>query len=661
MTAVNDAPSFTVGGNQTVLEDSGANTVNGFATAISRGAANEAGQTVSFLMSNDNNALFTVQPAIDGSGNLTYTLAGNANGSATVTVQIHDNGGTANGGVDTSAAQQFTITAGPVNDAPAGTNNTFTLLEDGTRSFTAADFGFTDPVDAANASGANAFQAVIITTIPAAGTGTLTLDTGGGPVAVIAGQVIPAGQIGGLAFTPAANANGTPEASFTFQVQDNGGTANAGVDTDQSANTIAFNVTAVNDAPAGTDTTISSVGAHAFAAAEFEFTDPVDAATAGGANALQAVIITTIPVAGTGTLTLDTGGGPVAVTPGQSIPVGQIGGLVFTPVGNNTGTFTFQVQDNGGTLNGGVDTDPSANSFTIAQNIAPTVTAGGTLNYTEDDGAKVIDNTIVVNDADNANLAGATVKITGGFVSGEDVLSFTNTATITGNFVGDTLTLTGSDTLAAYQAALRSVKYTDTSQDPSGAARTITWTVNDGFVNSTVANSTINVTPVNDQPTLSATGLNPGFTENGAAVDLYSTVAASTIEAAQNLDQLIITVTNVAGTGANESLLIDGTTVELNNGNSETTATNGLTASVTLVGGTANVIVSGAISAGAMQTLVDNLAYGNTSEDPGAASRVVTITSLRDTGSNTAPTTISTRRSACSRRLRSRRSTTSRP
>ena len=56
-----------------------------------------------------------------------------------------------------------------------------------------------------------------------------------------------------LMFTPAANANGTAYASFTFQVQDDGGTANGGVDLDQSANTITINVTSVNDAPAGAD------------------------------------------------------------------------------------------------------------------------------------------------------------------------------------------------------------------------------------------------------------------------------------------------------------------------------------------------------------------------------------------------------------------------
>ena len=36
-----------------------------------------------------------------------------------MTVQIHDNGGTANGGVDTSAAQTFVINVTSVNDAPS--------------------------------------------------------------------------------------------------------------------------------------------------------------------------------------------------------------------------------------------------------------------------------------------------------------------------------------------------------------------------------------------------------------------------------------------------------------------------------------------------------------------------------------------------------------
>src|SRR5262249_56266066 len=83
------------------------------------GPTDEGAQTVNFIVSNDNAALFATQPAVARNGTWNYTTSANANGSATVTVQIHDDGGTANGGVDTSAAQTFTITVTPVNDAPS--------------------------------------------------------------------------------------------------------------------------------------------------------------------------------------------------------------------------------------------------------------------------------------------------------------------------------------------------------------------------------------------------------------------------------------------------------------------------------------------------------------------------------------------------------------
>src|SRR5207248_1025265 len=80
----------------------------------------ESGQTLTFHVSNDNNPLFSSQPSIDPvSGDLTYTPASNANGSATVSVYLTDNGGTANGGSDTSGTQTFTITVTAVNDAPS--------------------------------------------------------------------------------------------------------------------------------------------------------------------------------------------------------------------------------------------------------------------------------------------------------------------------------------------------------------------------------------------------------------------------------------------------------------------------------------------------------------------------------------------------------------
>ena len=127
----------------------------------------------------------------------------------------------------------------PVNDAPAGTNATLTINEDTPRSFAAADFGFTDPNDAPT----NALLSVRISTLPV--TGRLTLSG----VVVTAGQDIPVASLGSLVWTPPTNASGNGLTSFTFQVQDDGGTANGGIDRDPTPNTITFNVTPVADAP----------------------------------------------------------------------------------------------------------------------------------------------------------------------------------------------------------------------------------------------------------------------------------------------------------------------------------------------------------------------------------------------------------------------------
>src|SRR5207247_772591 len=219
---------------------------------------------------------------------------------------------------------------------------TVTILEDTTYTLAAVDFGFSDPND----SPANTLLAVKISTLPAAGSLT---DNG---AAVTTGQFIAVADLNGglLRFTPATNANASPYTSFTFQVQDNGGTANGGVDLDPTANTMTINVTSVNDAPAGTNNTVTTNEdtAYTFTAANFGFTDPNDSP----ANTFLAVKITTLPSGGT--LTLN----GVAVTAGEFISITDInnGLLVFTPTTNATASpqasFTFQVQDNGGTANG---------------------------------------------------------------------------------------------------------------------------------------------------------------------------------------------------------------------------------------------------------------------------------------------------------------------
>ncbi|MEG4409168.1 esterase-like activity of phytase family protein, partial [Microcoleus sp. MON2_D5] len=107
---VNDVPSFVKGGDLIASHNAGPQTFAGWATGISPGPANESAQTVSFqVVGNDNTALFSVLPAIDSLGQLTFTPAGGATGTANITLNLRDSGGTANGGVDTSANQTFAI------------------------------------------------------------------------------------------------------------------------------------------------------------------------------------------------------------------------------------------------------------------------------------------------------------------------------------------------------------------------------------------------------------------------------------------------------------------------------------------------------------------------------------------------------------------------
>ncbi|WP_035610772.1 Ig-like domain-containing protein [Haloferula sp. BvORR071] len=119
VTPVNDPPTFTKGPNVPVLEDSGAYSSAGWATVTSKGAPNESGQTVQFvIVSNSDSSLFSVAPAVSPSGTLTFTPGQDKNGSATIVLKLTDNGGTANGGDNESATQSFTINIAAVPDPP---------------------------------------------------------------------------------------------------------------------------------------------------------------------------------------------------------------------------------------------------------------------------------------------------------------------------------------------------------------------------------------------------------------------------------------------------------------------------------------------------------------------------------------------------------------
>jgi hypothetical protein len=205
---VNQPPGFTKGANHTTAEDAGPQTVAGWASGISAGT-DDAGQQVQFLVTSDNESLFSTAPAVSPNGTLTYTTALNAHGTATVTVVAEDNGGTENGGINRSAPQTFTITVTPVNDAPAFASGADRTAQQDAGAQVVPAWATDISAGPPDEAGQNlVFQ----------------VSNDNNPLFADQPDVSPDGT---LTFTPAAGASGV--ATVTVKLMDNGGTDNGGV------------------------------------------------------------------------------------------------------------------------------------------------------------------------------------------------------------------------------------------------------------------------------------------------------------------------------------------------------------------------------------------------------------------------------------------------
>lgn len=137
------------------------------------------------------------------------------------------------------STQSISINIGNINQAPTSAGGSVTTAEDTPYVFSPADFHFAD------ADSGDSLQSVRIVSLPTAG----VLLLSGSPVA--AGQAINASDLtaGNLSFVPDANANGAAYADLAFTVSD-------GALESASASTLIINVTAVNDAPTITNSTL---------------------------------------------------------------------------------------------------------------------------------------------------------------------------------------------------------------------------------------------------------------------------------------------------------------------------------------------------------------------------------------------------------------------
>jgi VCBS repeat-containing protein len=358
------------------------------------------------------------------------------------------------------------------------------------------------------------------TTVSVSGTqiATYTGGTGGAPLVFSfdpdATLIAVRTLIRAIGYNNSAGDNPTDgNRAITWTVVDGDGTLNGGNGTVVFGSFV--DVDPVNDAPSGTDgnKTIAEDTIHVFTTANFAFTDVEN-------HALQSVIVTTLP--GNGVIKLNN----VAILAGAEISVADInaGNLTFTPALNGNGspytTFTFQVRDAGGTLDGGVNLDGSANTFTFnltAVNDAPVNTVPLTTQTFLEDTSRTFNaansNLISIADVDAgaSNLTTTLSVQTGGLT-----LSTVSNLVVTGNGTA-LVTLTG--TAANINTALNGLVY-----NPGGnynGDRTITVTTSDlgntgadpgagGTGDLTFEqdsdNISVHVTAVNDAPVVSGDG-----------------------------------------------------------------------------------------------------------------------------------------------------------
>ena len=283
----------------------------------------------------------------------------------------------------------------------------------------------------------------------------------------------------------------------------------------------------------------------------------------------------------------------------------------------STRVITFEITDAGSnmaTATRGIDI--------VAVQAPPQITtSAGNATYTENAAAVVVDPGVTVTDADSTNLASATVTISSGYQTSEDVLAATGQSGITvGAFNSATgsLTLTGVASPAAYQAVLRSLTYVNSSEDPATDSREITFSVTDGDGNTDSATRLVDVVAVDDAATITTTAGNLVY---GSDDDIVVVDAGIVVDDVDNnaLTSAVVTISSGFQTGEDVLAAVgqDGITVS---------AFNATTGSITL---------SGTASLAAYQTALRSLTYQDTAAMRTTGTRVVTFT-ITDEGGNMA-------------------------
>ncbi|MBI5760347.1 MAG: tandem-95 repeat protein [Planctomycetales bacterium] len=344
--------------------------------------------------------LAAINTALNG---LTFLPAANFNTpgtgrTATVNITTNDQGFTGAGSPLEDSDTVF-ITVNPVNDPPVAQPDFYSTSEDTTLTVAASGVlgNDSDPLD----NPANVLSA------------TKTTDPSNGTLTVFNAN-------GGFTYVPNPNFNGTD--SFTYQVRDNGLSANGGNDTGNTV-TVTINVGPVNDAPVnavpGTQSMLEE-RTLVFSAANSNLisTSDIDA----GATSVRVTLTSANGTASLGSLaglTFSAGDGTSDASMTFSGTLAAINaalaGTSFTPSVNFTGTASLSVTTNdlGNSGTGGAQSDTDLILINVANINDPPVALPDVYSVNEDSTLTVLVTAgVLVNDNDSADAPADTLTAT---------------------------------------------------------------------------------------------------------------------------------------------------------------------------------------------------------------------------------------------------------
>jgi hypothetical protein len=676
-------PSFTEGGSAVVLdanvtlsdaELSAANNFSGATLTLARnGGANSQdvfGATGTLSLSGGNVVLsgVTIGTYTNGSGTLAITFNASATGarvnstlqqitysnssdtppaSAQIDWTFNDgnSGGQGTGGALT-ATGSTTVSITATNDAPVVTTTGTTLAYTENQAATAIDPALTvSDVDSTNLTGATvqitgnyaSGQDVLAFTNQLGITGSWDAGTG---VLTLTGATTLANYQTALRSVTYVNTSDAPSTltrTVSFVVND--GTANS------TAATRSISVTATNDPPvlSSASLTVHEGQTVPLLDTNFGITDPDNTSFTYTVSGISGGYFQLSSAAG---------------TPITSFTSAQLSsGLVqFVDDGNEVApAFSVTVND------GSLDSNTLAATITYNPiNDAPVLTAGAPdVTFVEGGMAQVIDALFTVSDVDSADFAGGTLTVSitangsaadrlqvGNFGTGPGQVGVSG-ANVTcggvtvGSFTGGTdgstplvLTFNANATAAAVQEVARSIQFDNVSDTPSTLSRQVTFTLTDGDGGTAAPQvETVSVQATNDAPVFTVPPGTTAYTE-GATVFVTPSATLTDVDSPDfDGGQLVLSITaggestdrlyvNSQGTGPGQ-VLASGANVFYNGGSGSVlvgTISGGYGASDPLV-----ITFNGSSTPAAVAAITSQVLFWNTSDNPAATSRTVTL------------------------------------